>query len=242
MTMTDISQARTEIVSDPRALALRGAQWLLDVVAQKEGLISIALSGGSTPKLLYEHLAAPEYQHIFPWPRMHWFWGDERFVPPGDPESNYRMACEALLALAPIPPENIHAMPTVDMSPEEAATTYERTLKAFYGAESLDPERPLFDVTLLGIGEDGHTASLFPNTPALEERRRWVVATALNGLPRLTMTYPVLESSRHAAFLVSGKSKAAILARLRHGEQTLPAARFHPTGALWLFCDQAAAE
>jgi 6-phosphogluconolactonase len=239
--MTDISQAKTEIVSDPRALALRGAQWLLDVIAQKEGPIAISLSGGSTPELLYEHLGTPEYRNIFPWPRMHWFWGDERFVPPDDLESNYRMARDALLSRVPIPPENIHAIPTEGMSPEEAAAAYERSLKSFYGAESLDPGRPLFDVTFLGLGEDGHTASLFPSAPTLEERARWVLAASLKGQPRITLTYPTLESSRHAAFLVAGKAKAAILARLRLGDQTLPAAHLRPTGTLWLFCDQAAA-
>ena len=122
---------------------------------------------------------------------MHWFWGDERFVPHDHPDSNYRMVHQALFSEVPVPEANIHAIPTVGLTPEQAATAYEATLKEFYGGDALDPRRPLFDVTLLEIGEDGHIASLFPGQPALRERHRWVVAVEGRASePRITLTYP----------------------------------------------------
>jgi 6-phosphogluconolactonase len=162
-----------------------------------------------------------------------WYWGDERFVPYDHPESNFRMTREAMLAKAPVPRENIHPIPT-DGTPEDAARRYERTLQQTYGAATLDPRRPLFDVTLLGLGPDGHTASLLPGEPALDERKRWVAAVA-HGRPevRITMTYPVLESSRRVAFLVAGEEKASIFNAIRKGGSQLPAARIRPVGELF---------
>ena len=153
------------------------------------------------------------------------------------------MARATLLSRAPIPATNIHPVPTEKLSAEDAASAYARELKSFYGAERLDPVRPLFDVNLLGLGENGHTASLFPNTKALSERERWVT-TVVGAQPetRITLTYPVLESSRHAVFLVSGAKKQAPLAGLRRGDTSLPAANLHPTGTLWIFADAAAAK
>jgi 6-phosphogluconolactonase len=239
--MTNSSQVKLEILADPEALARRVADWLLAAANAKDGVFAIALSGGSTPRRLYEYLAEPTYRDGFPWSRTHWFWGDERFVPHGDALSNYRMVREALLSLAPIPATNIHAIPTEGVSPEAAASAYERELKSFYGAERLDPARPLFDVTLLGLGPDGHTASLFPNTAVLAERDSWVAAVVgAKSEARITLTYPVLESSRNAAFLVVGEEKRAALARLRRGDDSLPAACLHPTGTLWIFGDAAA--
>jgi 6-phosphogluconolactonase len=240
--MTGSSESNLEILADPEALARRVADWLLELATAKAGVFAVALSGGSTPRRLYEHLAGPVYREVFPWSRTHWFWGDERFVPHDDPESNYRMALEALLSRAPIPAINIHPIPTEGIGPQAAASTYERELKSFYGAERLDPVRPLFDATLLGLGPDGHTASLFPGTAVLTERDRWVAAViGAKREARITLTYPTLESSRHAAFLVTGKEKRAIFVRLRHGDETLPAARLRPAGALWTFADAAAA-
>jgi 6-phosphogluconolactonase len=239
--MTVPSEARLEMLADPEALSRRVANWMLAAANAKDAVFAIALSGGSTPRRLYEHLAEPTYRDGFPWSRTHWFWGDERFVPHDDALSNYRMVREALLSLAPIPATNIHAIPTEGVSPEAAASAYERELKSFYRAERLDPARSLFDVTLLGLGPDGHTASLFPNTAVLTERNRWVAAVVgAKSEARITLTYPVLESSRNAAFLVAGEEKRAVLARLRRGDDSLPATRLHPTGALWIFCDAAA--
>jgi 6-phosphogluconolactonase len=232
-----------DVLADPAALAERVAEWLLAMAMAKGGAFSVALSGGSTPRTLYRRLAEAPYRESFPWSRAHWFWGDERFVPPDDALSNYRMVREAMLSLVPVPAGNIHAVPTERTSPDAAATAYERDLKAFYGAEHLDSARPLFDVVLLGLGEDGHTASLFPGTSVLEERKKWVAAViGAKSEARITMTYPVLDSTRHVAFLVTGKEKASILARLRRGDETLPAAHVHPlAGGLHIFADSAAA-
>jgi 6-phosphogluconolactonase len=240
--MTNVAEAKLEILADPDALARRVADWLLATATAKDGAFAIALSGGSTPRRLYELLAGPPYRDGFPWSRTHWFWGDERFVPHDDPLSNYRMVRDALLSRAPIPTANIHPVPTEGLSPEAAASAYERELKSFYGAERLDPARPLFDVTLLGLGPDGHTASLFPDTAVLAERERWVAAVVeAKSEARITLTYPALESSRRTAFLVAGEDKRAIFSRLRRGDGALPAARLRPGGELTWFADSAAA-
>jgi 6-phosphogluconolactonase len=162
-------------------------------------------------------------------------------VPHNHPESNYRMAREAMLAKVPVPPENVFPIPT-DGEPEDAARRYERTLQQAYGAPTLDPSRPLFDIVLLGMGPDGHTASLLPGDKLLDERKRWVVPVA-HGRPevRITLTYPAIESSRHVAFLVEGATKAAMLGAIRAGGSQLPAARVRPVGELIWFADRAAA-
>ena len=232
---------RTEILADAPALARRVAEWMTAAALAAKGAFRVSLSGGSTPKALYALLASDDFRSRFPWTRVSWYWGDERFVPPDHPESNYRMAREAMLAKAPVPPENIHPIPT-DGTPEDAARRYERTLQSAYGAPTLDPARPLFDVMLLGLGTDGHTASLLPGDPTLEERTRWAVPVS-HGRPevRITLTFPAIESSRHVAFLVEGKSKAPTLAAIRAGESQLPAARVRPMGELVWFVDRAAA-
>jgi 6-phosphogluconolactonase len=146
-----------------------------------------------------------------------------------------------MLAKAPVSREKIHPVPT-DGSPEDAARRYERTLQQSYGATTLDPARPLFDITLLGLGTDGHTASLLPGEPVLNERQRWVAAVS-HGRPevRITMTFPVIDSSRRVAFLVAGREKAAIFRTIRAGGSELPAALVRPVGELFWFVDQAAA-
>lgn len=230
------------VLADPEDLAARVAEWLFELAAAQGGTFSVALSGGSTPRRLYERLARPPYPDTFPWHRTHWFWGDERFVPHSDPQSNYRMANEAFLSRVPIPAGNIHPIPTERVSPEAAALEYERELKLFYGAERLDVGRPLFDVTFLGLGPDGHTASLFPGTLVLTERQRWTAAViGARREARITLTYPALESSAEAAFLVTGKDKRTIFARLCRGDETLPAGQVRPVGNLWMFTDVAAA-
>jgi 6-phosphogluconolactonase len=232
---------RIEILADPLALARHVADWMTAAAISAAGPFRVSLSGGSTPRTLYGLLASDEFRGRFPWSRVSWYWGDERFVPYDHPESNYRMTREAMLAKAPVPPENIHPVPA-DGTPEEAALRYEQTLQAAYGATVLDPARPLFDITLLGLGPDGHTASLLPGEAVLDERRRWVAAVS-HGRPeiRITMTYPSIESSRHVAFLVAGKEKAAILGAIRAGRSHVPAARVRPVGELMWFVDQAAA-
>lgn len=232
---------RIEVFSDPRALAHHTAEWMTKTALAATGPLRISLSGGSTPKTLYALLASDEFRSRFPWPRVSWYWGDERFVSYDHPDSNYRMAREAMLAKAPVPPENIHPVPT-DGDPEDAARRYERTLRESYGAATLDPRRPLFDLMLLGLGADGHTASLIPGEPVLNERARWVAAVS-HGRPevRITLTYPAIESSRRVAFLVAGEEKAAIFSAIRAGDSQAPAARVCPVGDLVWFVDRAAA-
>ena len=239
--MSQPNGRRIEILADPPALARRVAEWMTTTALAAPGPCRMSLSGGSTPKALYGLLASDEFRGRFPWKQVSWYWGDERFIPHDHPDSNYRMARDAMLAKVPGPAENIHPVPT-DGSPEDAARRYERALQEAYGAPTLDPARPLFDIMLLGLGADGHTASLLPGDPALDERKRWVVAVS-HGRPevRITLTYPAIESSRHVAFLVEGKSKATILAAVRTGGSQVPAARVRPVGELIWFADRAAA-
>jgi 6-phosphogluconolactonase len=240
--MTALSEAKLEVLADAEALARRVADWLLALAMAQAGQFTVALSGGATPRRLYEILAGPPRRDAFPWRRTHWFWGDERFVPHDDASSNYRMVREAMLSRVAVPAENIHPVPIDGLTPETAASAYERDLRSFHGADRLDPARPLFNVTLLGLGLDGHTASLFPGMAVLEERERWAAAVlGAKAEARVTLTYPALESTRHAAFLVTGEEKRAILARLRRGDDHLPAARLRPSGALHIFADTTAA-
>jgi len=232
--------ASVEVAKDPEALAQRAAKWIADLASASRNRFAICLSGGSTPRRLYQLLAESPYRDALPWDRLHWFWGDERFVPWDHPDSNYGMAHTALLSRVPVPSGNIHGIPT-NGTPADAAAAYERVLKSYYGSERLDPTRPLFDIQILGMGPDGHTASLIPGTKVLEERNRWV-AEVIGGRPepRITLTYPVLDSSRHAAFLVAGADKRETLSRALAGDQALPAARIRPIGELIWFADAAA--
>jgi 6-phosphogluconolactonase len=240
--MTDAALAGNHAFEDAETLAHHVAEWLCDLARAADRIFAVSLSGGSTPRRLYELLATPVIASRFPWGRAHWFWGDERFVPHNHPNSNYGMARDAFLSRVHVPDDNIHAIPTEGLSPEQAAAAYEATLKRFYGADTLAPDRPLFDVTLLGIGENGHTASLFPGQPALQERQRWVVA-AVGAMPepRITLTYPALESSRDVAFLVTGAGKREVVARAQTGDRTIPAGLVRPIGRLHWFTDRSAA-
>jgi 6-phosphogluconolactonase len=239
--MTIAAPFENRIFEDAETLAHDGAEWLCALAHASDRVFSVCLSGGSTPRRLYERLADLAVASRFPWNRVHWFWGDERFVPHDDPDSNYKMARDAFLSRVSVPGDNIHAIPTEGLSPDQAAAAYETTLQRFYGAKILDPKRHLFDVMLLGMGEDGHTASLFPGQPALEERRRWVAeAIGPKSDPRITLTYPALDSSRDATFLVEGKEKRGMVARAKAGDRTIPAGRIHPIGRLHWFTDRAA--
>ena len=218
------------------------AAWLSVLAQSSDRRLAVALAGGSTPKRFYERLAESPFCDEFPWSRTHWFWGDERFVPHDDPRSNYLMAQKALLSRAPIPQANIHAIPTEGLTPQAAAQAYERELKSFYGAEALDPSRPLFDTVILGLGDNGHTASLMPGSNALDERRRWaveVVGAAIG--TRITLTYPALESCFEAALLIAGAEKKTALKRLRADDASIPAGRLRIEGALRIFADVDAA-
>jgi 6-phosphogluconolactonase len=238
-----MSAPRIEVSADAASLAARAAQWLADLACHSIGRFSICLSGGSTPKRLYQLLAGAPYRDMLPWERIHWFWGDERFVAWDDPDSNYGMARDAFLAHVPVPTGNIHGI-AHEGTVADAAHACERGLESYYGDTALDPARPLFDIVLLGLGPDGHTASLFPGKPALDERQRWAVEVPVPGLnpqvPRVTLTYPALASCRSAAFLVAGADKVAALKGVLAGRQDLPAARLAPVGELIWFVDRAA--
>lgn len=223
-------------------LAREGAEWLRQRACASAERFVLCLSGGSTPKPLYEHLAQDPIRTGFPWARTHVVFGDERFVPQADPASNFGMANRAFLAHVAIPAANIHPVPTEDLTLEDSAARYEATLKALHGGQGLDAGRPLFDVTLLGLGDDGHTASLIPGEPVLDERTRWVAAVG-HGRPepRITLTYPALESSHTVVFLVSGEAKRGILDNILSGGSTVPAARLKPAGEVLWFADRAAA-
>ena len=229
-------------VSDAAALAKMAAERILTRIAANNDRVAICLTGGSSPKQLYQLLATEPYRSRIPWPRMHWFIGDERFVGPDDPLNNMGMARQTFLD-ACAPGANIHPIPTDCINPDEAARRYELILQSFYGADRLDPAKPLFDVVLMGVGPDGHTASLFPLYPAIAETERWVVGVAEAHVepfvPRVTLTLPALASCREMLFEVAGSDKRAILTRLLAGEN-LPANQARSAGeTIWLV-DQAA--
>lgn len=226
--------------ADAEDLAENAALWLCRSFARIPGRIALALAGGSTPRLLYRLLAEPRFADQVPWQRLHLFWGDERFVAQDHPDSNYRMAREALLDRVPLPPENIHPVDTNAADATAAALSYERTLRDF--AVTADRKgAPLFDIVLLGVGEDGHLVSLFPGTPGLEERARWVIAVeGARPEPRITLTFPALSSSGDLAFLVCGAGKRAVLTAISEGAD-LPAAKVQSRGETHWFIDQAAA-
>jgi len=228
-----------DVALDAEDMTERVALWLANCVAFTGRPVSLALSGGSTPARLFKRLGSEAFRSAIDWSSLHIFWGDERFVPWDHPDSNYRLAHEAFLAHVPIPPDQIHPVPTEGMAPGEAAALYAKTLQKFYGATRLDEERPLFDVVLLGIGTDGHTASLFPGTSALDERDAWVVAVeGVKKEPRISLTYPVLGSSRSLLFLVEGKAKQPILKDVLAQGSTLPAARIATKGRILIFADK----
>jgi 6-phosphogluconolactonase len=240
--------ADVAIFSDDACLMRAEAERLVvlarDAIAAR-GRFLLALSGGSTPRRLYELLSTSSYADRIDWSRTHVFWGDERGVPPDHPASNYRMAREALLDRVPIPEENIHRIHGED-DPERAAEAYERELARFFGPNEGPPARS-FDEVLLGMGTDGHTASLFPGTPPVTEQRRWVMAQHVErpqAMWRITLTPPVLNAADDVSFLVAGAAKAERLQEVLEGgpgDQVLPAQLIRPNeGSLHWLIDTAA--
>jgi 6-phosphogluconolactonase len=232
------SDRRVITVTDPIALAATAAERILARIVAARDRVAICLTGGSSPQELYRLLATDAWRSNIPWQRVHWFIGDERFVPADDALNNMGMARRTFLDRC-APASNIHPIPTDSGSPEQAATRYERELKSFYGAETFDPSRPLFDVVLMGVGSDGHTASLFPGYSALAETKRWVIgvpeAHVEPFVPRVTLTLPALSSCREMLFEVAGSEKRAILTRVLAGEN-LPGNRAHSSSGdtVWL--------
>ena len=243
--MTAASHPQIIVVADADALAPTAARRLIDRI-RHNNRAAVCLTGGSSPLGLYRLLAGDPWRSEVPWERVHWFMGDDRFVPERDPLSNMGAAKHAFLDRVSVPRQNIHPIPTTTNDPEDAAHRYEDELKQFYGADRLDPSRPLFDFVLMGLGPDGHTASLFPHSPALEEKQRWVVGIVKAGMeplvPRVTLTFPALASTREMLFLVDSADKRPILARVLGGED-LPAHRAYAQGDLvWLIIRAAAPE
>jgi 6-phosphogluconolactonase len=239
---------RLEVFDGPPALAEAVAHLFSraakDAVRER-GIFRAALAGGSTPKATYALLGTPMWQARVPWDHTELFFGDERMVPPEHAESNYRMVREALLDYLPIPPRAVHRVAT-ELGSGAAARAYEQTLAMAFGVEGPPAPAPRLDLVLLGLGTDGHTASLFPGSPALDEARRWAVVSspAGGGLHRVTLTYPVLARAACVAFVVSGAEKATTLARVvaePAGPRALPAGRVRPDGELVLLTDAAAA-
>ena len=240
---------RIEIVNDPAEICRTAAgeiQRMADRMAMATKPITIALSGGSTPRGLHALMAnEPIIRDGLPWQYLHFFWGDERHVPPDDPQSNYRMAYETLFSPASIPAENIHRVCGEEPDAALAAENYEQELQAFFGLEA--GQLPRFDCILLGMGPDGHTASLFPGTEALHETTRLVVANWVEKFEthRITLTVPVLNQADLVIFLVSGAEKAETLKEVLQGDyrpDRFPAQLIRPdNGRLLWIVDRAAA-
>ena len=211
---------------------------------QARGIFTVALSGGSTPKGLYTLLGSDPYRERVPWSKVHVFWSDERCVPPDHPDSNYRMTKMLLLNKVPIPEENIHRIPAGQEDHNRAAVEYERTIRAFFHLRV--GEMPRFDLILLGMGEDGHTASLFPWTSVLEETNRIASSTYVDRLGeyRLTLTAQTINHAANVVFLISGESKSSILKEVLEGEyqpQRLPSQLIRPVNGRLLFIVNSAA-
>lgn len=240
--MTAAGPPKLIVEADAEALARAAAERVMARIAANPGRIAICLTGGSSPKRLYQLLGGDSWRDKIPWERVHWFIGDERFVTEGDPRNNMAVARATFLDRS-APSGHIHPIPTTAENPDRSAEAYARELQSFYGAERLDPSRPLFDLVLMGAGPDGHTASLFPGYPALEETPRWVVgvpkANVAPFVPRVSLTLPALASCREMLFEIAGHDKQPILTRLFNGEN-LPALRARSNGETVWLVDQAA--
>jgi 6-phosphogluconolactonase len=226
-----------------RAAVRRFVDWAWQAIA-RDGKFQVALSGGETPREMYRLLATQEFRTQIDWPRVHLFWGDERAVPPDDPESNYGMARRELLLRVPIPAENIHRMEAEVNPIGRAAHNYETVLRQALDVD--DRGFPVFHLMLLGLGADGHTASLFPGAKLLRETTRWVSTPAMEkaGTRRMTLTLPVIEAAQRILFLVTGAQKAAILRLVLCGsaDRELPAQMAQPRNGERIFLvDEAAA-
>jgi len=228
------------------ALAREAAQRFTDLAREavdSRGRFSVALSGGSTPSALYGLLTEERYRAQIPWAQVHLFWGDERCVPPDHPDSNYRLANETLISHVPIPSANVYRV-RGELEPELAARAYEKTLQEFFCGP-----RTRFDLVLLGLGEDGHIASLLPGSGALRERERLAVAIAARyqdrPVHRVTLTLPALNTARQVLFLVTGSAKAGIVQVVLEGpEGRLPAQQIRPTAGqtIWMLDREAASQ
>lgn len=245
--MSEPSRSQRWLAQDNAHLIRAAAQTVLETVAagiSARGQAVIALSGGSTPQKLFHTLADDYHKSRIPWDRLHIFWVDERCVPPQHSDSNFGAAQKELLSKVPIPSGNVHRMHGEMVPAASGAKAYESELKSFF---HIDKSLPVFDLILLGLGEDGHTASLFPHNEALKEVVRWVAAPFVDKLNanRLTLTFPVINNARRVLFLVSGTSKASVVHDLFSSDHPgrMPAQMVQPTGDLiWLLDHEAASK
>lgn len=230
-----------EVLSDKAALIQRALDLTVAKITSaiaERGLCTVALSGGSTPKPLYEAIAAQQ----LPWDKIHVFWGDERYVPPNDPNSNQLMAHQVWLDRVNLPKENIHPIPTDEVEPAVAASKYEKHLQTFFQISG--GEFPRFDIILLGMGGDGHTASLFPHTEALQARGLIAVGNKQDE-PRITFTVPLINHARCVMFVVAGADKKSALAQVfatDANDFSYPSRLIQPQGELWWLLDRDAGE
>lgn len=246
-----------QVYSDPQQLSQAAAKWIAGLIAETlkvRDRFTIALSGGSTPKLLHKILAAAPYKDQIDWSKMHIFWGDERAVPFEDDRNNAKMAYDTLLNFVPVPPSQIHVMRT-DIGPEESATEYEKVLHQYFDADGSKPSTTgapatlpnSFDLVLLGMGDDGHTLSLFPGTAIVHEEKAWAKAFFLpaQDMYRITLTKTIVNRSAHIAFLTTGTGKAHALREVLKGAYNpdlYPSQEIKPVnGELHWFVDEAAA-
>jgi 6-phosphogluconolactonase len=236
----DAMNRKVEVLPSTAALVERSLELVLSKLEEAiraRGQFTIALSGGSTPKPLYEAIAAQN----LPWEKIHVFWGDERYVPPDHPDSNELMARQAWLDRVNIPPQNIHVMPTLDGTPAISAAKHEKELQDFFNVNS--GEFPALDVILLGMGDDAHTASLFPHTEALKVTDKLVTVGNKGDSQRITFTYPFINAARCVMFVVAGANKRPALAQVFASvadDLTYPSRLIQPQGELWWLLDAAA--
>jgi len=232
------------IAKNSDELSEKFAEWLVDYVTEvlkKQDRFTIALSGGSTPKKLYKLLTSDKYKNKIDWSKLHFFWGDERFVPFDDERNNAKMAYEELLDHVPVDKKNIHVMETMGPEPEESAIEYEKLLHDYF-----DNQATTFDLVILGLGNDAHTLSLFPGYEVVAENKKWVSALYLKEqqMYRITLTAAVVNKAARVAFLVSGGDKAAALYHVlasEHEPYLYPAQAIQPfNGELYWFYDEAA--
>lgn len=235
-----------QVFATEEELAVYAAELLSDAAAQAvkaRGAFTLAVSGGRTPRLLFEKLSGPPFVNQLPWNKMLLFWCDERFVPPEHAESNYRLVRESLLDALPAALPAVYRMETGLPSTADAAAAYETVLRRVFPPAAIEKGWPRFDCILLGMGSDGHTASLFPGDTALAETTRWVTpGRAPDGRQRISLTMPVLSAARLAAFLITGAEKTDTVAAIAHGSAgSLPAANVTAEKTMWLLDSAAAA-
>lgn len=252
--MMEISVQNFENIEEASKAAAEQIIRFAGAAIAEKGFFTIVMAGGQTPQQTYELLGEPSMAEQMAWQQSHFFWGDERWVPSGHPESNFSMAHRALFSKVPIPASNIHQISTGHLYPETGATMYEKHLHDFFYSTPLtetsrtngDITFPSFDLVLLGMGNDGHTASLFPGSDLLEEKKKWVAAVTENvgspPVPRITFTLPLLNQAKNVIFILAGSKKREILDTILHqqekAEPAYPAALVKPEEKLiWIVAE-----